>query len=428
MGIQKDINDLLKAEVISAETAEKIKAYYQQKQQQSGNRLFVVFGILGALLVGLGIILIIAHNWDDLSRTTRTIIAFIPLIMGQAACGYTILKKQDSMAWREGATTFLFLSLGACISLISQIYNIPGDLRSFVLLWMLLCVPLVYVMRSSLASLMYILGITYYACLVSYWTYPPAESFLYWLLLVPILPHYYLLYRKAGSSNFTILHNWFIPLSIVICLGTIADKYEEVMFIAYFALFGLLILIGQLEFFKAKHPLFSGYMPIGFLGTNILLLTTSFDWLWEDLLVDPVKLDGFFTSPEFIASLLLSLGAIGLIAYKLKSASIKDLNPFSGVFLVFTLLFILGHFTLAPVIIINLLILGLGILVILDGAKKDHLGILNIGLIIVTALVICRFFDSQISFVLRGIMFVTVGAGFFVTNYWMLKKRRKHEQ
>jgi uncharacterized membrane protein len=45
-----------------------IKQFYQQQSGKSGNRLIVVFGILGAILVGLGIILIIAHNWDDLSK------------------------------------------------------------------------------------------------------------------------------------------------------------------------------------------------------------------------------------------------------------------------------------------------------------------------------------------------------------------------
>ncbi|MEM6542707.1 MAG: DUF2157 domain-containing protein, partial [Bacteroidota bacterium] len=61
------------------------------------------------------------------------------------------------------------------------------------------------------------------------------------------------------------------------------------------------------------------------------------------------------------------------------------------------------------------------------GAKQDHLGILNYGLLILTALVVCRFFDTDLSFVVRGIMFVSVGAGFFVANYLMLKKRKANE-
>lgn len=62
MNMIKDIPELVKAEVISEETADKIRDFYRNKRGQSTNRLFIVFGILGGILVGLGIILIIAHN------------------------------------------------------------------------------------------------------------------------------------------------------------------------------------------------------------------------------------------------------------------------------------------------------------------------------------------------------------------------------
>ena len=141
MNIPKDIQELLSAELISDNQAENIRAYYRKKESQSGNRLFTIFGILGAILIGLGIILIIAHNWDELSRLTKTIFAFIPLLLGQILCGYTLIKKQDNAAWREGSTVFLFLTVGASISLVSQIYNIPGNLSSFLLTWILVCIP-----------------------------------------------------------------------------------------------------------------------------------------------------------------------------------------------------------------------------------------------------------------------------------------------
>ena len=72
--------------------------------------LIIVFGVLGAILVGLGMVLIIAHNWDDLSRMTKTGLAFLPLLLGQGLCGYVLLRKQDSVAWRESATAFLFFA------------------------------------------------------------------------------------------------------------------------------------------------------------------------------------------------------------------------------------------------------------------------------------------------------------------------------
>lgn len=226
MRILKDISDLVKADIITQETADKIQDFYKTKGSSSVNRLFIIFGILGAILVGLGIILIIAHNWDEFSRVSKTCIAFLPLLAGQLLCGYTIIKKQNSVAWRESGSAFLFFAVGASIALVSQIYNIPGEMETFLLTWLLLCLPLVYLMNSSIASLLYIGGITYYATHLGYWSSTSNNPYFYWLLLLGVLPHYYHLYRVKPGSNFMIFHNWLIPLSVVITLGTLTKRTE----------------------------------------------------------------------------------------------------------------------------------------------------------------------------------------------------------
>ena len=98
------------------------------------------------------------------------------------------------------------------------------------------------------------------------------------------------------------------------------------------------------------------------------------------------------------------------------------------VFILFFLVFILGTSYPISVVLTNLLILTIGVATIRNGARQDHLGILNFGLLIIAALVICRFFDTELSFVVRGILFVLVGLGFFIMNYWTLQKRKAHEQ
>jgi uncharacterized membrane protein len=427
MNMIKDIPELVKAEVISQETADKIRDFYQKKGGQSTNRLFIVFGILGAILVGLGIMLIIAHNWDELSRTTKTLLALLPLLFGQVLCGFVLIKKQDSVAWRESGTAFLFFAVGASISLVSQIYNIPGNLSSFLVTWMLLCLPLIYVMKSSIASLLYIIGITYYAGETSYWSYPSSESYFYWILLLTIIPHYYLLYKKKLESNFMIFHNWLIPLSVIIILGTVAKQTNELMFIAYFSLFGLLYLIGDLDSFTKRRTRNNSYKVLGGLGTIVLLLTLSFDWFWEDLRGKNFLFDEVISSPEFFASAIISLCASGLLILQLKNKSLKDVKPITPVFILFIITFLIGLSSPLSVVLTNVVVFAIGILTIRDGAKLNSLGVLNYGLLIITALVVCRFFDTDLSFVIRGGLFVTVGIGFFAINYWMLKKRKSND-
>ena len=427
INMQRDLNELVTANIISQEIADKIQDYYSSKKGLSINRLFTVFGILGGILISLGIILIIAHNWDNLARMTKTILAFLPLLFGQMLCGYVIVKKQENITWRESVSAFVFISVGATISLVSQIYNIPGNLSSFLMIWMLLCLPLIYLMKSSITSLLYIIGITYFASETSYWSNPSSESYIYWILLILCLPYYYLLFKKKPESNFTIFHNYLIPISIVITLGTVANTMGELMFIAYFSLFGLFLQIGILKDFKKQKLRNNGYLIIGYLGTIALLLSLSFDWFWKDLRSENFQLSEIILSPEFYASAILTLLAGALLYRQHYFKNLADIKPIPLVFVIFILTFIIGLISPISVVIINIIVLAIGLLTIIDGAKQDHLGVLNFGLLIITALVVCRFFDTDLSFVIRGVLFILVGFGFFMTNYWMLKKRKTDE-
>ena len=107
--IIKAIPEMLREGLISEESADKIQSYYAGRADNAQKRIFVIFGILGAALVGLGIILIIGHNWDHLSRPLKTILAFIPLIAGQAFCALSLFrfKGKPGLAGRK-CCVFIF--------------------------------------------------------------------------------------------------------------------------------------------------------------------------------------------------------------------------------------------------------------------------------------------------------------------------------
>jgi len=184
----KELEELTKAEIISDETAEKIRNYYGRKQSSSSGML-IAFAIIGAILVGLGIILIIAHNWDELSKPVKVAFAFLPLLIGQFLCGFTLLKKQGQTAWVESSSILLFFAVGVSISLISQIYNIHGNISTFLFVWSLLCMPLIYIMRSYAVSLLYISLITYYAVVSNYtWSFSMKENINFWWMFLLVVP------------------------------------------------------------------------------------------------------------------------------------------------------------------------------------------------------------------------------------------------
>ncbi len=45
---------------------------------------------LGAILIGGGIILLVAHNWENFGKGTRTILSILPLLLAQALAWYSL--------------------------------------------------------------------------------------------------------------------------------------------------------------------------------------------------------------------------------------------------------------------------------------------------------------------------------------------------
>lgn len=429
MSLRQDITELLSEGVIDERTASDIHRYFASKTgSRKEERLYSVFGIIGSLLVGLGIILIVAHNWDNLGRSIRTFFAFLPLLIGQVAVGYTLARQKESTAWREGSAIFIFLAIGTSISLVSQIYNIPGNISSFVVTWMLLALPLVYLIPSSMVSLLYLVGITYFGTQTDYLGNGRELDLRYWALLIGIIPHYSSLIAERPVGNFAGLHHWLIPISLTIMLGSFAQQHEIVMFPAFVCLFAIFYFIGTSSHFKGRHPLANAYLPIGALGTIGILMAFTFRGMWKEVLSDSINMDGLILAPETMLLTILLVIAVILFVKRNRNRPPAEMRPLEVVFLLFTLLFFIGLTSSLVVIAMNFLVLIIGILTIRYGAIRDHLGILNYGLLVITVLIICRFVDTDLSFVARGIMFVIVGLGFFLTNYLTLKKRKSHGQ
>ena len=414
----KELPDLVNNDVISQEVATNIETYYQTQQSNSPNRLFVVFGVLGSLLVGLGLILILAHNWDDFSRSTKTLFAFLPLLIGQISVAFSILKKK-SKTWKEASGTFLFFTVGSSIALVSQIYNIPGDLSTYVLTWILLCAPLIYLLKSNMLAILHLVFVTFYAYEIGYGNYYSDETpWMYLVLIAIALPHYIQLLKHKTNNNITSVFNWLYPLSFTIVLGTFVKDLSELGFLMYISLFSIFYTIGKIPFFDSQKLRKNGYLIFGSLGIVILMLTMSFDGFWsvEQLL---------FFAQEGYLSLVLFIVNVLILGFAFYKHWIKSFNLFQYVFILFALLYLGGlNLPVVGTIIVNVLILALGITTIKIGADKFHFGILNYGLFIITALVVCRFFDTNMSFVIRGLLFVGVGLSFFLTNYIMLRKQK----
>ncbi len=413
---KSELKQLVKADIITSETAQKISAYYISKEEAKPNRLFTIFGVLGALLSGLGIILIIAHNWDDMTRNLKTFLAFLPLLLGQVACSYSLIKKKGP-TWIEASTTFLVLSVGATISLVSQIYNIPGNMSNFLFVWIAITAPLIYLLRSKLAMILHLVLITWYACNLGY-SYKGPIPWWYLLFLAWTIPYYIQLQKKAFQSQVIGVLNWLIPLSALLVLGTFVSG-DTLLVLLYLAFFGLLYNIGKLPKFKDQKLIRNGYTVLGSLGMVTILLIMTFEWFWKEVRLDTYEtIEALFTGSIFLA-------ATAVLIYLYLKKKLERFNLFQFAFLIVGVLYLTHTFGYVHnILLTNILVASLGLFGIRIGIHKSSYAVLNYGLLIFTILVICRFFDSDLDFILRGILFISVGIAFFLANYLLHKKQR----
>jgi uncharacterized membrane protein len=420
--ILQELDELLANQVISPDVASDIRTYYARDKSQGTNRMLIAFGILGSLLVGLGIILIIAHNWDQFPNFAKLAVSFLPLLATQIIAFKLIRDQSISVAWREGVAVAMVCAIGASIVITSQVYHRSGDLASFLLVWMSLTLPVSYLLKSSAASLLFIAGISWYAVEYDYNGNSEGYALFYWLGLLAIAPRYIYLVREKAFSNQTFFHHWFIAISIIVCLATLATHGDMITVMTYFSLASIFLLVGQMRPFQELKTMSNGWLVLGSLGTVGMLLTFTFEEIWNGVN------EGDFGQQELFLWCASIVVAAGLLYHVGSNNGFRNVLTKSYTFIVIPLLVLLAlqNPRLAQVFT-NVLTLVLGILTVREGAKADKLWQMNYGLLIISALIVCRFFDTDLTFVVRGVLFMLVGIAFFGVNYWVVRQRKARQ-
>src|SRR5690606_60724 len=135
-----------------------------------------------------------------------------------------------------------------------------------------------------------------------------------------------------------------------------------------------------------------GYLIIGAFGSILMLIALSFDAFWDYIAEENFNFTTIFYTPEVLTTLGLTLIASILLYHHVTSQSWTQIKPLAPAFLIAAILFFGGFPQLFSTIVINVIMLLIGVLTIRDGALNNHLGVMNYGLLIITALVISRFF------------------------------------
>jgi hypothetical protein len=77
-------------------------------------------------------------------------------------------------------------------------------------------------------------------------------------------------------------------------------------------------------------------------------------------------------------------------------------------------------------LLFNGYVLAMGIHYLRQGIRMNLLSLVNAGMFLLSALIIERFFDSNLGFIIKGVAFILVGSGFLVVNFMLVRKKKKH--
>ncbi len=107
-----------------------------------------IFGSIGALAIGLGIILLIGFNWELMSKEAKLLSVFIPLILFH---GFGIWSRIANKAKWISETAHLLgtMMFGAAIILVAQIYHIDDHWPNGSLAWGLGAMLFFFILQSK---------------------------------------------------------------------------------------------------------------------------------------------------------------------------------------------------------------------------------------------------------------------------------------
>lgn len=286
----------------------------QVSQNNKNNGLIITVSIIGVLLIGFGIIYLFAHNWDHLARSTKTILSLVPVFLSVLVNIFTVVKRKDNVIWQETAAIFSFLATGSMLALILQVYQLPGIENYFFTYWCILCLPMVYLLKSHgavfCAMILMLLNLT---------SNPMDQSALYkipWfgslIMFSTLIPYFKQLFTLRQPGLLFTMHQIFVPM--VVCLSAIASISgpHASIWLILFLLLANFHLFGSSVFLRKTDRSPTLMAIVGYIGVSLSLTYLLFNEKWGFEKIMEVETHDYRL---LFIPLLFGLGIFQLVRY-----------------------------------------------------------------------------------------------------------------
>jgi uncharacterized membrane protein len=138
--------------LITSEQSQQLIDRYQldRLDQQASSRFTFLLIVVGAILIGLGIITYVAANWQDIPKVFRTLLLF-GLFTVTNLSGFWLYRRSDKLQQILGQGLLLIggMTLGATMALMAQMYHISGPLHPLLITWSIGIALMAYCVKNA---------------------------------------------------------------------------------------------------------------------------------------------------------------------------------------------------------------------------------------------------------------------------------------
>lgn len=410
--------------LVSEEQAQAIRRRYAGDASRSFNLASILLGSLATLLVGSGIILIFTYQWEKLSDLAKGSLSILPTLSGLAFFIYVYLRRRRELVWRESASGFFMLMIAASMVLWGQTFGLLEEAQQFWLIWLLLSLPLLFLMNSSLAALLYALGLIA-GTLESY----DAYTNYFGLLFVGFVAHFIRNLRAdAHAIRLNVLAWTLVVVFTVVWVANMQPLPGALSFLGYTACLGLLYILGHSHLLSKRRQIYP-WQLYAILTSFFLLLFLSVDSDLAAIRRGTFREAGSAALPELIFWLLAVLAWLFFgFRYLWRSTSASLLDYF---FVIFPTLFF-AHLQLHALdsalwVLVSGSLIGLlgGAVYLKKGLEEESLFFINVGMLLILIILSIRFFNTDWSNLWKGVIFVFLGLIFLGLNVYLVRKERR---
>ncbi len=412
--LRGELPDLVAGGVLDEAAATRLREHYTEGG--SGIGATSVFGVLGAALIGMGVILLLAHNWEDLSRGARAVLSLGLLVAAQGIAVWGAVRRPDSIAWSEGSAVFLVAALIASIALIAQTYHLPGSLPSFLATSLILSFAIPYLLRSRAVAALYLIGTLVWVTSDPTSDNPFGHLSGYLVFVALIAPFLIARARESGASVQNYLLGGVAVVTLPIGLMIALQAWDD----AFVAPTAAALASGIYAWGAGVRSSFArAAQVLGGLAVCVLAFVLSDGGGWKSIIehASDVELRGLAGLTYAIA--LVAGGYALWRALAGGRGSVDAGRLLMGFGALVLLAQVMGMGTgsnVPPTLLLNAFTLALALVFLIEGVREADLPFANLGLLLLGALILARFSDLNWSFTARGIAFIALGCLFLGVN------------